>query len=159
MRNVASNVADRFFMLFCWDDLRCFPFDAALISVSFILCFACRFRLSERFSLLNHAVSTDRRNRRRWLPVNQEVRAGDESPLAAHQQFRYMGYFIRRTGSSCRALRKHVSVKITSGTVEFIDCQRGDYNAREMELMRAPLAPHLTASAMTRLTLQRFAIW
>lgn len=48
-------------------------------------------------------------------PVNQEVRAGDESPLAAHQQFRYMGYFIRRTGSSCRALRKHVSVKITSG--------------------------------------------
>lgn len=75
-----------FFMLFCAYDLRCFPFDAALISVSFILCFACRFRLSERFSLLNHAVSTDRRNRRRCgSPVNQEVRAGDESPLAAHQ--------------------------------------------------------------------------
>ena len=31
-------------------------------------------------------------------PVNQEVRAGDESTLAAHQQFRYMGYFIAVPG-------------------------------------------------------------
>lgn len=91
-----------FFMLFCWDDLRCFPFDAALISVSFILCFACRFRLSERFSLLNLRFQRTVEIGGGGSPVNQEVRAGDESPLAAHQQFRYMGYFIRRTGSSCQ---------------------------------------------------------
>lgn len=29
----------------------------------------------------------------------------------------------------------------------------------EMELMRAPFSPHLTASAITRFSLQRFAIW
>ena len=29
----------------------------------------------------------------------------------------------------------------------------------EMELMRAPRRPHLTASAITRLTLQRLASW
>lgn len=91
-------------------------------------------------------------------PVNQEVRAGDESPLAAHQQFCYMGYFIRCTGPACRTFGEHIFVKFAARAIELIKSQRGDYNARGNGVDARALAPHLTASAMTRLTLQRFAI-
>ena len=53
--------------------------------------------------------------------VDEEIGAGDKGSFSAHQQFRHIGYLIRRTRTSGRAFGKHILVEVSAGAVELVN--------------------------------------
>lgn len=92
--------------------------------------------------------------------IYQKISSGNKGSPITHQQFGNICHFVCCSRTMCRTLGKHLLIKFSTYTVELIKSQWGNNDARgEIELMRAPLLPHFTASDITRFTLQRLANW
>src|SRR6476661_5069501 len=91
--------------------------------------------------------------------VHQDVAAGDEAPVGAHEERTHGGYLVGSAGTAHRGRLDHAPVPLTTRTGELVLGQRGDDDARADGVDPRTALPQRTASAITRSELPRFESW